>query len=297
MTAPAVKLDAPAKNVRVIVERPSDRWLLWARGPAWGPAILFWGYLVLVLLVAAGLGRLHGPPLGTLDWLLLGVGLTQITAFEALCVLGLFFGLAKRATTVELPPWQHNTRQVAGALWVLLFAGSLFHAVQAGLLVQPDMQVMGAGSHDGSLQWYVDSSGPDLPRPTLVSVPMWVYRVAMLAWSLWLARKLLRWAPWAFRSFAGWLVEEAQQSQTDGARADVRRWWRIGDTKCAVRNKVKSSWKYRRASAARARRPGGAHRVRLGSLVSVDAIANSARQLVRAAAASGSSTGSPARGR
>jgi hypothetical protein len=202
MTVPAVKLDSPAKNVRVVVERPSDRWLLWARGPAWGPAILFWGYLVLVLIVAAFLGRLSGPPLRTIDWLLLGVGLTQVSSVEALIVVGFFFLIAKRATTVDLTPWRHNLLQILVVGAVIAFASCLFDAVQSGLLVQPDMQVMGAGSHDSTLQWYVDSSGGELPRPTLVSAPMWVYRVLMLAWSLWLARRLLGWAPWVFRAFA-----------------------------------------------------------------------------------------------
>jgi hypothetical protein len=202
MTVPPVKLDAPAKNVRVVVERPSDRWLLWAHGPAWGPAILFWGYLVLVLLVAFFLGRLSGPPLRALDWLLLGVGLTQIGTVEALIVVGFFFVIAWRARTLDLSPLRHNFVQFVVVVWVIAFASALFDAVQSGLLVQPDMQVMGAGSHDNSLQWYVDSSGPELPQPVLLSVPMWVYRVLMLAWSLWLARKLLKWAPWVFRAFA-----------------------------------------------------------------------------------------------
>ena len=202
MTVPAVKLDSAAKNVRVIVERPSDRWLLWAHGPAWGPAILFWGYLFLVLIIAVFLGRTSGPPMRTLDWLLLGVGLTQISSIEALIVVGFFFVIAKRATTLDLSPLKHNFLQLLVAAWVLAFASSLFDAVQSGLLVQPDMQVMGAGSHDNSLQWYVDNSGPELPQPTLLSVPMWVYRVLMLGWSLWLARRLLGWAPWAFRAFA-----------------------------------------------------------------------------------------------
>jgi uncharacterized membrane protein YgdD (TMEM256/DUF423 family) len=202
MTVPAVKLDSPAKNVRVIVERPADRWLLWAHGPAWGPAILFWGYLVLVLIVAVFLGRTSGPPLRTIDWLLLGVGLTQISSIEALIVVGFFFLIAKRATTIELSPLKHDLLQFLVALWVVAFASSLFDAVRSGLLVQPDMQVMGAGSHDNSLQWYVDNSGPELPQPTLLSVPMWVYRVLMLGWSLWLARRLLAWAPWTFRAFA-----------------------------------------------------------------------------------------------
>ena len=35
---------------RSLINMPEDRWLLAAGGPSWGPAILFWGHLVLVLL-------------------------------------------------------------------------------------------------------------------------------------------------------------------------------------------------------------------------------------------------------
>ena len=220
MSVPSVKLDAAAKNVRVIVERPADRWLLWARGPAWGPAILFWGYFVLVLLIALGLGRLSGPPLRSLDWLLLGIGLTQVDSIEAIVVVGFFFLIAKRGATVDLSPWRHNLLQCVIGIWVIAFASALFDAVQSGLLVQPDMQVMGAGSHDNSLQWYVDSSGPELPQPWLLSAPLWIYRVLMLLWSLWLARQLLRWAPWVFRSFtAGGLWKKRPKPKPAAADA------------------------------------------------------------------------------
>jgi hypothetical protein len=40
----------PLTNVTTEVRVPDGRWLLWARGPAWGPAVLFWGYLLVVLL-------------------------------------------------------------------------------------------------------------------------------------------------------------------------------------------------------------------------------------------------------
>jgi hypothetical protein len=37
-------------------------------------------------------------------------------------------------------------------------------------------------------------------------VPMWVYRIAMLAWALWLAMAVLRWMKWALRAWTagGW---------------------------------------------------------------------------------------------
>jgi hypothetical protein len=175
---------------------------------------LFWGYLVLVVVLALFLGRLRGTPLKTIHWLLLGVGLTQIDSIAALCVVGFFFFMAWRERTIDLSPLWHNLVQIVVVIWVIAFAAALFDAVQSGLLVQPDMQVMGAGSHDSSLQWYVDDSGPALPTPSVISAPLWLYRVLMLAWSLWLARQLLRWAPWAFRAFAaGGLWKKRVKSQ------------------------------------------------------------------------------------
>jgi hypothetical protein len=199
---PRVELDARSRNARVVVELPADRWLLWAHGPAWGPAIAFWGYLAFALAVALVLGRTSGTPLGTLHWLLLAVGLTQVDAIAALCVVGFFFLASFRERTLELTPWRHNLLQIVFVIAFLAFVSALFEAVRSGLLMQPDMQVMGAGSHGSELHWYVDDSAPRLPAPLVISLPIWVYRVLMLAWSLWLARQLLRWAPWLFRAFA-----------------------------------------------------------------------------------------------
>jgi len=44
-------------------------------------------------------------------------------------------------------------------------------------------------------------SGP-LPRPWVVSAPLLVYRLAMLAWSLWLALAVIRWARWIWACFS-----------------------------------------------------------------------------------------------
>ncbi len=37
-----------------------------------------------------------------------------------------------------------------------------------------------------------------LPQPEVLSAPLWVYRVLMLLWSLWLAVSLLRWWRWGW---------------------------------------------------------------------------------------------------
>jgi hypothetical protein len=198
---PPIKLDTRVVNARVSVRLVHDRWLLLLRGPAWGPAILFWGYLLFAVFVAVLLGRVGMTPLKLHEWVLLALGLTQIDAFESLAVVGFFFLFALRERFTELPPLRHNFMQL-GLLLATLCAGSaLFDAVEHGLLVQPDMQISGGGYDGSQLQWYVDHTDGSLPEPTMLTAPLWIYRALMLLWSLWLASRLLRWLPWAFRAF------------------------------------------------------------------------------------------------
>jgi len=63
------------------------------------------------------------------------------------------------------------------------------------------MQVAGNGSSDTLLRWEADRTFGALPQPWVFSLPLWVYRLAMLLWSLWLALRLLRWIPWGFECF------------------------------------------------------------------------------------------------
>jgi hypothetical protein len=199
--APKVVLDRGATNVHIHMAVPSDRWLLWASGPSWGPAILFWGYLLLVIAAAVALARTRRTPLGTLQWILLGVGLTQVPVPVALCVAGWFFAMAQRERMGERARWVHNLTQLALIAFTFIAAASLYEAVRRGLLMQPDMQVLGAGSYNEELHWYADRIAGALPSVGIVSAPLWVYRVAMLLWSLWLAVSIVRWVPWAFRCF------------------------------------------------------------------------------------------------
>jgi hypothetical protein len=202
MQVPSVGLTRPSANAHVSVHLPEDRWLLWTSGPAWGPAVLFWGYLAFVLLVAALLGRVGRTPLGTRHFVLLGLGLTQVPAPAALCVVGWFFAMAYRGRMPEQGRFTHNVIQLGLAFWTWSALGCLYFAVHAGLLMQPDMQVAGAGSAANALHWFADrGAGAVLPTPTVWSAPIWVWRVLMLLWSLWLAASVVRWLPWAFACF------------------------------------------------------------------------------------------------
>jgi hypothetical protein len=199
---PRVELDSGAVNVQVTVNVPENRWLLWAGGPAWGPVVTMWEYLLVLVLAAWVLGRFAATPLKAFDWFLLGAGMTQVPLVTPVIVVLWLVVLAHRDRLKSHRWWSYNFWQL-----VLLGLGlaaliSLYAAIHAGLLVQPDMQVRGAGSYGSTLHWYADRVDDELPRPWLLWLPLYVWRVLMLLWALWLASRLLRWLPWCWRRFA-----------------------------------------------------------------------------------------------
>ena len=77
----------------------------------------------------------------------------------------------------------------------------LVAAIPQGLLGAPDMQVAGNGSSAYGLRWFADRSADALPGASAISVPLWVYKVAMLAWAIWLANAVIGWLR---DGFAAW---------------------------------------------------------------------------------------------
>jgi len=110
------------------------------------------------------------------------------------------FAMRWRATaTMELTEVQFNLRQlVLGALSIFA-VGSLVSAIPNGLLRQPDMSVRSPG--DG-FSWFVDQTTTTLPQPSVFSLPLIVYKIAILLWALWLSFALIRWLPWAWAAFS-----------------------------------------------------------------------------------------------
>ena len=198
---PAVDLGLPAVNVDVTVEVPADRWLLFTGGPQYGPAILFWSLLAMVVAVAFALGRSTLTPLRFGSWLVLGLGLAQTFLPMAIFVVGWLFALGLRARRPATGRWTFNLGQLAlVGLTVIAFTVLLF-SIQHGLLGLPEMQVQGNGSHDRSLRFFTDRTSGPLPSVWFVSVPLAVYRGLMLLWALWLAKAVLEWVRWGWRAF------------------------------------------------------------------------------------------------
>ncbi len=193
--ADVIRLPVGSANVETVLTVPANRWVLWTGGPQRGPAVRFWIVLSFSLLAAVVLGRIKHSPLGTGEWVLLGIGLTQVTLPEALIVIAWLFLLAWRARPgfQKLGDAWFNLAQILVAGATVIALSILVHAVGAGLLGSPEMFIEGNGSTTGTLKWYLARAAEELPRPWIMSVSIWWYRLAMLLWALWLATATLRW--------------------------------------------------------------------------------------------------------
>ena len=184
LLTPAVSVAGGTANAHLSLALPSDRWLLFASGPSWGPVVRYWGKLAVILLAAVVLGLRNVAGLGLLSWVLLGLGLSMLHPLEiALPPLWL-------AAAAYLGRKVYPTKRAAlpGRITVCILSAAavivLGRAVFNGLLGAPDMIVDGA--RRGGLSWYAGRTGSLLPAAEVLSLPLWVWHALMFAWSCWL---------------------------------------------------------------------------------------------------------------
>jgi hypothetical protein len=199
---PAFDFGTPTVNASTRVRMSDSRWILFVHGPRLGPAVLFWSLLLVLCLVAYGLGAVTWVPLRRFEWMLLAVGLSQVPLPAAAVVVGWLLVLGLRRLFPEAPPLAFDLRQLVLVAWTFAALGVLVFAIQQGLVGTPEMQIQGNGSSSDLLQWFDDRTGNVPEAPFVLSVSLFVYRAAMLAWALWLAVSILRWLRWAWESFS-----------------------------------------------------------------------------------------------
>lgn len=205
--SPEVKIGDPADggavNTEITFNMPRNRWILLTGGPRLGPAVLFWSYLIVVVLAAFGLKQVTFTPLKFRHWLLLGLGLTQAPPVAAIAVVAWFIALGARASHASKQKWLlFNLTQIGLFFLTLLALGSLYVAVENGLLGLPDMQIAGNGSTSAVLHWTRDRVESFMPLAWVLTAPIWVYHILMLLWSLWLAFSLVGWLRWGWKCFS-----------------------------------------------------------------------------------------------
>jgi hypothetical protein len=199
---PQIDLGSPSSNIHTQLALPEDRWILYAMGPGVGPAILFWGELLVFIVIAIVLGRSAYSPLRVHEWLLLGLGLSTFSWSVLLLFAVWIFAMRWRSQwSGEASRRRFNVYQVGLGLLSVIALVSLVSAIPYGLLSWPDMRIRGAGSGGNTFSWFLDQAAGVLPQPGVISVSLWWYKIAMLAWALWLSFALLRWLPWGWRAF------------------------------------------------------------------------------------------------
>ena len=202
-TTPLVDIGAPASNISLHTELPQNRWLLATSGPRLGPAVLYWSELVVLLIFALILGRIALTPLTTRHWLLLGIGFSTFSwPVLGVVIAWLLVCGARQKWQTEVSRMVFNVIQIVIGGATIVALGAIVSSLPFGLLGTPDMQVTGYQSFGNSLSWFADRSDSVLPTAVAWSVPMWIYKVLILGWALWLSFALLRWLPWVWQCFS-----------------------------------------------------------------------------------------------
>jgi hypothetical protein len=199
---PAFGLGAPSANIGLNLRLPEDRWVLWTWGPRVGPAVLYWSQLIVLLVAAWLLARYAPTPLRFYQWLLLGLGFSAFawSAYAFVVIWLILLGLRGRheEKVTGLGDARFNLVQALLAAVTVLALATLVSAVPKGLLGLPDMHVAGNGSTAWNLNWFADQAKDVLPQAGVFTVSLWFYKIAMLAWALWLANALIGWLRWGF---------------------------------------------------------------------------------------------------
>lgn len=198
---PDISLGLPAANIDLSIRLPADRWLLAATGPAVGPAVMFWGELVIMIVLMWLLSRWGKSGLRLRHWLLLGLGFSTFSWFALGIVIAWLLALEWRSRRVLRGKWRFDLVQIGLLLLTLIAIGCLFAGIRVGLLGRPDMMVSGNGSTASDLRWFADLSTDALPTARVISLPLWIYNLVMLAWALWLASATVGWLR---KGFAAW---------------------------------------------------------------------------------------------
>lgn len=198
---PQVNLNAPISNVAIQWQVPENRWVLWTSGPVIGPAIIYWGELLAFLLLAAIVWRSQLLPIKPYHWLLLGLGLSTQSWWLLVFITLWFIVLSVHQKYAEKQSdTLFNVVQIMLAIFSVFVLLSLIASIPMSLMSRPDMGIVGNQSNGYILKWYLDAAINTTPEVVIYSLPMWVYKLAMLSWALWLAFALVSWARWGWQT-------------------------------------------------------------------------------------------------
>ncbi|RYY76303.1 MAG: hypothetical protein EOO52_01960 [Gammaproteobacteria bacterium] len=200
---PEFTLEQGSSNQLINIDLPNNRWVILLGGPMMGPSVLIWGMLLVVALVAFALGRSKLTPLKSYEWIILSLGICTLNFITFVVVAAWLIALQQRGKLIRISSARKFKFLQAGLfLFSILALGLLIATIPDGLLGNPDMRVSGNGSNDGFLNWYQDHSDSIFPTAWVISLPLWVYKIIILLWSLWLAASLIKWIRWGWQQLS-----------------------------------------------------------------------------------------------
>lgn len=199
---PVIDLGTHASNIELAMQLPSDRWVLVTTGPRIGPAVLYWGELLVMLLLAVAIARSGFLPIKLHEAFLLGIGFSTVSWWSLVIFVAVLAAFAARARWPRERRFAlFNLMQLALVAAALIAASVLLVALNGGLLGYPDLHVTGHGSTATNLRWFADQTDGRLPDASAWVLPMWMYRAVMLAWAFWMAWFLIRIGRFVFESW------------------------------------------------------------------------------------------------
>jgi hypothetical protein len=197
---PIIDLGSDSVNSAIDMTLPANRWPLFLGGPLLGPAILYWSTLLVVALMSLVISKTGLTPLRFHQLFLLGIGMSMSNLFSCVLVVGWLIAVQWRIRLqADKGKYAFNLIQVGLGFLTVSALIALVWAISQGLLGHPDMNIRGNGSNGSLLRWYQDVSGQMLPQGWLFSIPMLAYRLAMLAWALWISVTLLGLLKWGWK--------------------------------------------------------------------------------------------------
>ncbi|MCK5808834.1 hypothetical protein KAH37_07620, partial [bacterium] len=152
---PLINLNGKTSNIDIKFAVPRSRWVLFVGGPPIGPAMLIWGLMIVLLIVAFILGRFKSLPIKSYEWALLFIGMGTVANYGVALIVIWFIAMAKRASYKnKLSSSTFNFMQLVLLFLTLSAVISLLFTIPMGLLSTPDMQIVGNGSSSYLLHWY-----------------------------------------------------------------------------------------------------------------------------------------------
>lgn len=193
-SAPALKLNTRAHNYRVQINPSNQRWLLWTSGEGWGPGVLFWSKMLIMIGLCFALRYTGILAISSISALFLGIGLATLPliVFWAPLIWLVLLGLG--AEGFSFLSAKARSLKIGIFVGSALLATTIFYQiVKIGLVLTPPMLVVGNRSSALNLNWFYDHVSSALPTPWIISLPFWCWRAFAIVWATWLVIIYVSW--------------------------------------------------------------------------------------------------------